>query len=238
MTKERLSEIRAAEKQSHEEIYSSTELFKEGSWLQKPVKTVLDILPLLTEKEYINILDLGCGIGRNCIPIAETFINNCNIDCVDILDLAIEKLYQNAELHKVKDNINGIVSTIEDFDIKPCSYDLIIAVSALEHVCSESAFTEKLNEIKNGLKPEGIVCLIINSNVTETNKNNGELLQPHFEVNLTSDKLTNILNDTFNNFIKLKETKIKQQYDIPRSDKTVSLSTDVITLVAKKQNNN
>ena len=65
-----------------------------------------------------------------------------------------------------------------------------------------------------------------------------DALQPHFEVNLTSDKLTNILNDTFNNFIKLKETKIKQQYDIPRLDKTVSLSTDVITLVAKKQNNN
>ena len=234
MTGKRLSEIRAAEKQSHEEIYSSTELFKEGSWLQKPVKTVLDIFPLLSDKETIKVLDLGCGIGRNCIPIAETFRNTCTIDCVDILDLAIEKLYQNAELHKVKNNINGIVSTIEDFDIKPCSYDLIIAVSALEHVCSESAFTAKLTEIKNGLKSDGIVCLIINSNVTETNKVDGELLQPQFEVNLTSDKLTNILNDIFNNFIKLKETKIKQQYDIPRTDKTVSLSTDVITLVVKK----
>ena len=238
MTEKRLAEIRAAEKQSHVEIYSSAELFKEGSWLQKPVKTILDILPLFTEKSDINVLDLGCGIGRNCIPIAETFGLNCKIDCVDILDLAIEKLYQNAELHKVKDNINGIISPIEDFDIKPCTYDLIIAVSALEHVCSESAFIAKLTEIKNGLKPGGIVCLIINSNVTETNKNNGEFSQPQFEVNFTSDKLIGILSNTFSKFIKLKETKIKQQYDIPRTGKMVSLSTDVITLVAKKQNNN
>ena len=40
-----------------------------------PGKTDLIKQKVLTEKEYINILDLGCGIGRNCIPIAETFIS-------------------------------------------------------------------------------------------------------------------------------------------------------------------
>ena len=100
MSNDRLTEIREAEKQSHIEIYSSTELFTEGSWLQKPVKTVLDIIPLISEKKDLRVLDLGCGIGRNCIPIAKAFSDlNCRIDCIDILDLAIEKLYQNAEYH-------------------------------------------------------------------------------------------------------------------------------------------
>ncbi len=40
-----LKSIRDAEKASHIEIYSSAKLFESGSWLQKPVKTVTDLIP-------------------------------------------------------------------------------------------------------------------------------------------------------------------------------------------------
>ena len=98
MTDIRLKQIRESEKQSHIEMYSNSELYKEGSWLRKPIKTILDIIPLFADTPELNVLDLGCGVGRNCIAIAQHFKTiPCKIDCVDILNLAIEKLYDNAK---------------------------------------------------------------------------------------------------------------------------------------------
>ena len=39
---DRLSQIRQAEAASHRDAYASHELFAPGSWLAKPVKTVLE----------------------------------------------------------------------------------------------------------------------------------------------------------------------------------------------------
>ena len=125
MTDIRLKQIRESEKQSHIELYSNSELYKEGSWLRKPIKTILDIIPLFSDTPELNVLDLGCGVGRNCIAIAQSFKNiPCKIDCVDILNLAIEKLYDNAKELGVASSINGIVETIENYHIKENKYDL------------------------------------------------------------------------------------------------------------------
>lgn len=230
----KLAKIREAEKQSHIEIYSSAELFKEGSWLQKPVKTVTDIIPLLSDNN-LRVLDLGCGIGRNCIPIAKSFKGtDCRINCVDILDFAIEKLYENAKFHSIENYINGIVSPIENFEISQNTYDLIIAVSALEHVDNKNSFIEKLTEINNGLKQNGIVCLIINSNVCEKEKVTGKPITPQFEVNLPTEELLTVLRHIFKDYQILKQTTVKQNYEIPRGNIISKLETDVVTFVACK----
>ncbi|MBR5561678.1 MAG: class I SAM-dependent methyltransferase [Clostridia bacterium] len=235
MNNETLKSIRDAEKESHLEIYSTAKLFESGSWLQNPVKTVVDLLDYFKDYCKLNILDLGCGVGRNCIPIAQEFKKiSCNIDCVDILDFAIEELNKNSIDYGVEEEINGIISSIDDFTIKNNHYDLIIAVSALEHINSEIAFTEKLNEIKNGIRKNGIVCLIINSEITEINKYNGQILVPQFEVNLKTQNLSDLLNETFDEWEVIKNTVCKQKYDIPRKDCISDLTTDVVTFVVKK----
>jgi methylase of polypeptide subunit release factors len=59
---------RRKEIEYHEKFYAETELFQPGSWLSRPVKVVLESLP---QKDNIQVLDLGCGVGRNSIPIAQ-----------------------------------------------------------------------------------------------------------------------------------------------------------------------
>lgn len=235
MNTETLKSIREAEKESHLEIYSTAKLFESGSWLQKPVKTVLDILPLFIEHSELNVLDLGCGVGRNCIPIAQECKNiSCKIDCVDILDYAIEELGKNSIKFEVSENINGIVSSIDDFSITENHYDLILAVSALEHINSVQAFADKLIEIRDGIRKSGIVCLIINSEITEINKETREKLVPQFEVNLKTSELLHLLENTFKGWKILKNTVRSQKYDIPRKNCVADLSTDVVTFVAKR----
>lgn len=90
----RLDEIRKAEAESHTKAYTNHTLFSPGSWLAKPVKTVLELLPLFEGHTDFRALDLGSGVGRNCIPVAQHFSSiPCWVDCVDILKLAIANLY-------------------------------------------------------------------------------------------------------------------------------------------------
>ena len=235
MTDIRLKQIRESEKQSHIELYSNSELYKEGSWLRKPIKTILDIIPLFSDTPELNVLDLGCGVGRNCIAIAQSFKNiPCKIYCVDILNLAIEKLYDNAKELGVASSINGIVETIENYHIKENKYDLIIAISALEHIDSEQSFLTKLYEIKNGVQSNGIICLVINSDIVENEKSTGKEIPAQFEVNLPTEELQDILEKTFSGFKIIKTTISEQQYDIPRGDIVSELKTRVVTFVARR----
>ena len=231
----RLGEIRKAEAESHTQAYTNHSLFSPGSWLAKPVKTVVDLLPLFEGYTDFRALDLGSGIGRNCIPVAQRFRGiPCRVDCVDILELAIIKLNESALQYGVENRIRGIVSSIDDYEIVADSYDLILAVSALEHIASQSAFEKKLAEIREGLRSGGIACLIVNSGVIEHDKVTGQELLPQFEVNLPTSQMQDLLENTFEGWQVIKHTIVHQKYDIPRENCIADLETDVVTYVVRK----
>ena len=229
---EKLEHIRQAEAESHIQAYTQHPLFAPGSWLAKPVKTVLECAERLQGREGLRVLDLGCGVGRNGIPVAKAL--DAVVDCVDILPFAIEKLQENAAKYGVKRKIQGIISGIDEFSIKENSYDLILAVSALEHMDGVESFAAKLHAIRKGLRPGGIVCLIINSGVTEQDRSSGEPLQPQFEVNLPTNELLTLLHRVFAGMEVLKQTVVHQEYDIPRQSSVSHLNTDVVTFVARR----
>lgn len=233
--KDRLNQIRESERKSHIEMYSNEKLYQEGSWLTKPIKTVLDIMPLFNDYKALNVLDLGSGIGRNSIAIAKHLNEiDCTVECVDILDLAIEKLEVYAKEHGVASSVKGIVKPIEDFYIDENKYDWIMAVSALEHIDTKESFIRKLYEIGNGIRKNGVVCLVVNSNVREKDKNTGEPLPPQFEINLETEEIQELLMQVFSGWEVIKSTVQNQRYDIPREGRISDLKTSVVTLVARK----
>ena len=232
---DRINHIRQAEAASHTQAYSNHSLFSPGSWLAKPVKTVVDLLSLFEGYTNFRALDLGSGVGRNSIPVAQHFSGiPCRVDCVDILELAISKLNENAQQYGVSDCIQGIVSAIDDYEIAADSYDLIMAVSALEHIASQAAFEKKLLKIRDGLRPDGVACLIVNSSVVEHDKATGKELPPQFEVNLPTYQMQKLLENTFAGWQVIKYTIVHQQYDIPRENGIADLETDVVTYVTRK----
>ncbi|PWV94522.1 methyltransferase family protein [Paenibacillus cellulosilyticus] len=130
----RVEHIRQEEKRYHDACYDSCSLFEPGSWLHKPVKTVLDQLEQFTDYDQMNVLDLGSGIGRNSIPIAQSLVGrNGKVVCVDLLQSAIDKLLAYSEQYNVLHYMDARLSDIEHFDIEPEAYDFIVAVSSLEH---------------------------------------------------------------------------------------------------------
>ncbi|MCR5754062.1 MAG: class I SAM-dependent methyltransferase [Acetatifactor sp.] len=232
---DRLCRIRQNEAASHTEVYTHEKLYASDTWLKKPIKTVQDIMPSFSGYKELRVLDLGCGVGRNSIYIAESFLGDaCTIDCVDILDVAIDILKKNAGEHNVGNSINGFTKPIEEFAIPPAGYDLILAVSALEHIDTKQNFINKLREIAHGIRKNGIVCLVINSEVIEVDAETGAILEPNFEVNLKSDQIMTYLDGIFEGWTVIKETVVAQKYEIPRDSKTSRLSTKVISFVAQR----
>ncbi|WP_340003992.1 class I SAM-dependent methyltransferase [Paenibacillus sp. FSL K6-0276] len=232
---DRVANIRTEEKKYHDMCYDSYNLFEPGSWLHRPVQSVIDLLEEYTDQEYLSVLDLGSGIGRNSIPIAESMKNrNGKVVCVDLLESAIEKLESYSQKFGVEPFIVTRLSDIEHFVIDQEEYDIILAVSSLEHVSSEKVLHRKLNEMICGTKTNGTNCIIIGSNIQEVNLENGQELDPMFEVNLSTEKMMELLVHQYTGW-EVQQRLVKQlEYEIERKGQTVKLTTDCITFVAKK----
>ena len=232
---DRVTVIRSEEKKYHDYCYEHFNLFEPGSWLYKPVKTVIDLVEEYKAQEYLSVLDLGSGMGRNSIPIAETMKNrNGKVVCVDVLESAIDKLHGYSQEFGVERFIVSRLSDIEHFTIGHEEFDIILAVSALEHVSSEKALVRKLNEMTFGTAPNGSNCIIIGSNIKEVNLENGQDMDPMFEVNLSAERMLEILDHQYAGW-KVKNRFVKQlEYEIDRNGQPVQLTTDCITFVVKK----
>lgn len=232
----KVANIRAAEKKYHDFCYDNYSLFEPGSWLHKPVKTVINLLEGYKNKEYVSVLDLGSGIGRNSIPIAESMKNrNGKVICVDLLESALEKLLDYSKNFGVEQFIVPKLSDIEHFIIDQEEYDIIVAVSALEHVSSESVLERKLTEMSLGTKPDGANCIIIGSNIKEINLESGLELDPMFEVNITTERMLELLDYCYASWEVEKRFVKPLEYEIERNGQLVKLTTDCITYIAKKR---
>lgn len=232
---ERLAKIRQKEKEYHDQCYENTELFTPGTWLHKPVKSVMDTLERLENLSMINILDLGCGIGRNSIPLAQKLKHkDGSIVCVDLLESAINKLKEYSEKYEVSEKMQFVLSDIADYAIPQNHFNLILSVSAIEHLESEVTFDSVLQEMVAGTKDGGINCLIISTNVKETVVSTGEALDPMYELLFTTDDLISKLQNAYRDWSLMKQTVKPYQVEITRDGRKVNLEGDVVTWTVQK----
>jgi len=232
---ERIAYIRGQEAVYHEACYRQHTLFAPGSWLHKPVRTVLDGLELLRDRQELRMLDLGCGIGRNAIPLAESLIGRQGVVvCVDLLELALEQLVEYSKAYGVERYVKPCLCDIDNFEIEESRYDYSVAVSALEHVESVDIFEQKLDELARGTRPGGVVCLVVGSNIREFESESGRELDPLFEVKLATDQLLRLLDQAYDGWDVKRREVIPQTFNIERAGRAVTLHTDTVRFLAQK----
>lgn len=113
----RITKIREEERKYHDACYENYKLFEEGSWLSKPVKTVMDTFAYFDDYDHVTVLDLGCGVGRNSIPLAEALKDRGGkVICVDIMQSALIKLLAYSEQFGVQGQIVTHLSDIGEFE--------------------------------------------------------------------------------------------------------------------------
>jgi cyclopropane fatty-acyl-phospholipid synthase-like methyltransferase len=236
MSSSRLEHIRLKEKQYHEECYENVKLFAEGSWLQKPVKSVMDAFELLPKRDDLRALDLGCGVGRNSIPLAVRLQGtHGKVVCVDLLESALTHLERYGREHGVSGRLELIRSDIGEFHVAPEQYDYVVSVSTLEHVASVATFEHVIESLIRGTKELGVHCFLINANIRETEVETGLPLDPMFELLLETAPLLSYLRTAYADWSIVREHVKPYSLEITRDDKPVLLESDVVTWVAQNR---
>jgi SAM-dependent methyltransferase len=221
---------RRKEIEYHDKFYAETELFQPGSWLSRPVKVVLENLP---QKNNLQVLDLGCGVGRNSIPIAQQIkAHKGKVHCIDLLPSAIKLLNQYAEHFGVTDTITAQAVDVENFSIKKATFDYIVACSCLEHVSSEKVFQAKLEEMKAGTIDCGINCILMSTDVREIDVLTGEEQEGLIELNLTTDKAFAYLEKVYTDWNISMRKSVQQEIKEEKDGRNIIFRSNWITFVA------
>lgn len=107
-----------------EETYKVDDIFTFGS---EPNKTIIEFENQLNKLG--NVLDVGCGDGKNSLYLAKQGFSN--IDAFDLSENAINKLERLARKNNI--NINAWVDDLCNFRFKK-AYDLIFSFGTLHFV--------------------------------------------------------------------------------------------------------
>src|SRR6266571_5285550 len=117
-------------------------------------------------------LDLGCGEGRNSLLLARY---GYHVHAVDVSSQGIEKLAKYARSQGL-DNIEYTVADARTLQLAPDLYDLIVAVTLLDHLTREEG--KKVAEsIIQALRPGGFVfieVMTIHDPGAKTSREEGE----------------------------------------------------------------
>lgn len=114
------------------------------------------------KKEHPNfkpkrILDLGCTVGHNAVPLAQAY-PNAEVIAVDTAAPILRYAHARAQSLNVK-NISFKQANAENLDFDDDSFDLIVSCMFL-HELSAKALPAILKETKRLLAPEGLVMHI------------------------------------------------------------------------------
>jgi cyclopropane fatty-acyl-phospholipid synthase-like methyltransferase len=235
MNTNELNYIREEEKKYHEQYFEDNSLYEKGSWLEEPEPRILKFLSLLNMKEPVQILDLGCGVGRNSIPMARMVKDSggCVI-CVDLLQKALDQLDIYSKQYKVDSTITTQLADIGNYSFQEAIYDYIVAASSLEHVKSESVLKKVLNSMVKGTKAAGINLIYMNTNIEEITISSGVERQPLFEILISNDEMLAILREAYHGWEELYVTDQPLELEISRDDTPVMLKADHLVFAARK----
>lgn len=123
-----------------------------------PNDFIIDLVPVLRERESKRILDVGCGAGRNSIFLAN---GGFYVVGLDISSTALKLASEKAD----KANLENCVFVRHDFLKFPfpsSQFDAVISCYSIENL-SLSKIRKALNEIKRVMVNRGLVLVTLHS---------------------------------------------------------------------------
>jgi SAM-dependent methyltransferase len=224
----------------HRHYYGKHQLFDKHSWLAGPDIGLMKLIEkeLNSVKSTIRILDLGSGVGRNAVPMAMALKRarlTAEIVCVDVLTDSIEILKENSLKYGVDKMITAVVADNDDFVIAPESFDLIAAISVIEHCAGKANVLNLLNSVARGLKNNGLVRLEMTTDRNVVELDSKEPVASPVETPLTEIEVRKLLSTIFSDFAVLSLDVFPYEETIERNGKTLLWRSTQVNFSAKKR---
>ncbi|MCM3387859.1 class I SAM-dependent methyltransferase [Ureibacillus chungkukjangi] len=185
------------------------------------------------EKEIFqqgDVLELGCGPGRNAIYFAH---KGCHVDAVDISKESIKWAEERAFEQNVK--VNFIHENIFDLDIVESSYDIVYDSGCFHHIAPHRRIGY-LELVKKALKPNGyfaISCFEQGGAVGGSAISDWEVYRLRSlqgGLGYTEERLRSIFQD-------FKEIEIRKMKIVEQPDKVFGISGLLVGLFQYQKNN-
>lgn len=127
----------------------------------KPNKTIVEFEHLFDKKW--EILDVGCGDGKNAIYLAKQGF--CNVDAFDMSHNAIDKVRRICETEKIQ--VNTEITTANDFEFTK-QYDLMLSFGVF-HFMDKNDWKAFIRKAQKHTNIGGIhIIQIFNDNIAPT----------------------------------------------------------------------
>lgn len=237
MENKQFEAARKAEAGYHSNFYQNNELFASGTWMSRPMPMVMDMLDrLLAHKTELRVLDLGCGVGRHTIPIAQRLgQTNSEVIGVDLLDEAVDGLRKYAKEYQVDHIVQVEKADVEHYAIEPDHFDYIAACSCLEHVSNKKALIEAIERLQVGTRRGGIHCITMSTSVEEMEINTGRTIEPLIELNLPTAEAVALLENAYADWNILLQEHVTQTIEEEKYDEPTQFRCELLRFAAQKQ---
>lgn len=124
-------------------------------WGSKPGSLLLKLDEFITSFEGKNVLDLGCGEGKNSIYLAN---KGCFVDAYDISDYALNN-FKNIGINHPKIKFKN--ADVTKLSLPADSYDIIIAYGLFHCFLDKSDVFKFIPYCIESLKNEGVIILCV-----------------------------------------------------------------------------
>mgnify|MGYP000250597888 CR=1 FL=1 len=187
------------------------EISKEDIW-EEPCEDLYYYIYRWKNKKFKSILDLGCGMGRNTLLLAE---NDFSVSGIDLSEYGVNKTIDRISSKNLKANV--ICGDINSLPYENNAFDALLAYHVISHTDSSGIY-RILDEMKRVVKNRGELYFTLCSKQSPSfsnpeyskidentiiKKDGPEENIPHFYT--TEDQLPSLLCDM--KILKLRHTK-------------------------------
>jgi ubiquinone/menaquinone biosynthesis C-methylase UbiE len=123
--------------------------------------------------EGMTILDLGCGTGKQSIPLAECIGDGGHVVCLDLSRGALDELCSSAASRGLEHRITTVMSSLDDIPVSVANrqFDRVVSSYALYYVDDERRLFEIVH---SALRANGILFFC-----GPSSQNNAEIKRFH-----------------------------------------------------------
>jgi len=120
-------------------------------WMKKPVPFVVEALDVFKRHKFRDVLDLGCGVGRHCVYLAE---HGFDVVGLDVSGSALRTAKEWIREKRLT-NADFILGSMTDIPFGDFSFDVVISVSVLHHGM-KGQILRAVDEIHRVLRRSGL----------------------------------------------------------------------------------